>query len=58
MKTDILPLVSVIIPCYNEEKYIGECFDTLIANDYPKDRLEAFVVDGMSDDATRKIIKK
>jgi len=35
-----LPLVSVIIPCRNEEKFIGECLDSLIANDYPKDKME------------------
>jgi cellulose synthase/poly-beta-1,6-N-acetylglucosamine synthase-like glycosyltransferase len=48
--------VSVIIPCRNEEKFIGKCFDSIIAQDYPKDRLEILVVDGMSDDGTRKII--
>lgn len=52
------PLVSIIIPCRNEEKFIGACLDSIIANDYPKDRLEVMVVDGMSEDTTRAIVEK
>jgi len=50
--------VSIIIPCRNEEKFIGECLDSIIANDYPKDKLEILVVDGLSEDRTREIIKR
>lgn len=49
--------VSVIIPCRNEEKFIGMCLDSVIVNDYPKDRFEVLVVDGMSKDGTREIAK-
>ncbi len=52
-----LPLVSVIIPCRNEEKYICQCLDSIIANDYPKDKIEVLIVDGMSEDGTRKVLK-
>ena len=55
---DNLPYVSVIIPCRNEEKFIGRCMDSIIANDYPKDRLEILIVDGMSEDGTRDILRK
>jgi glycosyltransferase involved in cell wall biosynthesis len=51
-------LVSVIIPCYNEEKFIGSCLNSIIANDYPKNNLEILVIDGMSKDKTRKILKE
>lgn len=51
------PFVSIIIPCRNEEKFIGECLDSIIANDYPKDRLEVFIVDGMSEDETKRIVE-
>jgi len=51
------PFVSIIIPCRNEEKFIGKCLDSIIANDYPKDRLEVFVVDGRSEDSTRQILQ-
>ena len=50
--------ISIIIPCYNEEKHIGKCLDSLIDNNYPKDLMEIFVIDGMSEDSTREIVKK
>ena len=50
--------VSIIIPCRNEEKYIGRCLDSIIAQYYPKEKLEILVIDGMSEDGTRKIVKK
>ena len=51
-------VVSIVIPCRNEEKYIGRCLDSVIEQDYPKDKMEILVVDGMSEDRTRKIINK
>ena len=50
-------LVSVIVPCLNEEQHIAKCLDSIIANDYPKEQLEVLVVDGGSSDKTRDIIK-
>jgi len=50
-------LVSIIIPCRNEEKYIGRCLDSIIAQNYPKEKSEVLVIDGMSEDRTREIIK-
>lgn len=54
----VCPLVSVVVPCRNEEGYIRSCLDSLVANDYIKDRLEILVVDGMSTDHTRTIIEE
>ncbi len=51
-------MISVICPIYNEEKYIDQCIQSIIAQDYPKDDLEVFFVDGMSTDRTREIIKR
>lgn len=48
--------VSILLPCRNEEKLIAKCLDSIIAQDYPKDKLEVLVVDGMSEDKTREII--
>lgn len=53
-----LPLVSIIMPCRNEERFIGQCLDSIIAQDYPKDRLEVWIGDGISEDRTREIIEK
>jgi len=54
----MLSFVSIIIPCRNEEKYIGKCLDSILGQDYPKESLEILVVDGMSEDKTREIIKE
>lgn len=50
-------LVSVVIPCRNEEKYIAQCIDSIIESDYPKEKIEIIIVDGMSNDHTIAIIK-
>jgi len=50
-------MVTVIVPCRNEEKFIAKCLGSIVANDYPKDRLEVFVVDGRSEDSTRQILQ-
>lgn len=52
-----LSSVSIIIPCRNEEKFIGKCLDSILEQDYSKEHLEILVVDGMSNDRTRSIIK-
>lgn len=55
---DEWPFVSVLLACRNEQRYIARCLDSILANDYPNDRLEILVMDGMSTDSTRGIIKK
>lgn len=50
--------VSIIIPCRNEEKFIGRCLDSIVKQNYPKENLEVLVVDGMSEDKTKEIIKE
>ena len=50
--------LSIIIPCRNEEKFIGECLNSLLLQDYPKERMEILIIDGMSEDKTREIVEK
>jgi glycosyltransferase involved in cell wall biosynthesis len=52
-----LKKISVIIPCRNEEKYIADCLDSVINNDYPKDYMTVILIDGMSTDTTQSIIQ-
>lgn len=52
-----VPKVSVIVPCRNEGAFIGRCLDSVLANDYPPERLEILVVDGMSTDGSREILR-
>ena len=49
-------MVSVICPIYNEEKYIAQCIESVLVQDYPQADLEILFVDGMSNDRTREII--
>jgi glycosyltransferase involved in cell wall biosynthesis len=46
------PLVSVIIPCYNEEDTIVQVLQALADQTYPLSHLEVLVVDGLSTDRT------
>lgn len=48
------PLVSVIIPMYNAEKFIGECIDSVRRQEYRN--WEMFVVDDCSSDKSRDIV--
>jgi glycosyltransferase involved in cell wall biosynthesis len=50
-------VVSVIVPCYNEERYIVKALEQL-ADQYDKQRYEIIVVDGRSDDDTRALVEK
>jgi glycosyltransferase involved in cell wall biosynthesis len=50
--------VSVVIPCFNEEKHIQACLISLVENGYAHDKLELLVVDGESSDDTRDIVNK
>jgi glycosyltransferase involved in cell wall biosynthesis len=49
-------LVSIIIPMRNEEKYIGRCLDSLLANGFPEEQYEILVADGQSEDASRNAV--
>ena len=52
-----LPFVSVVIPCFNEERYIGQVIERLAAQ-YEAGRLEIIVVDGGSTDKTRAVVNE
>ena len=51
-------LVSVIMPVRNEGDFIERAITSVLGNDYPAEKMEIIVVDGMSDDGTREIIEK
>jgi len=53
-----LPLVSIIIPCRNEERYIADCLDSVLNNDYPVDMQEIIIVDGNSEDRSVEIVNE
>ncbi len=51
-------IVSVVMPVYNEEKYIEKCINSLLLQDYPKENMEWIFVDGCSEDRTVELLKK
>lgn len=49
--------ISVVIPIYNEEKYIDSCIQSLLKQKYPQENMEWIFVDGGSDDHTLAILE-
>lgn len=54
----VTPFVSVVMPVRNESEFIEECLQSICRNSYPRESLEILVLDGMSDDDTRRIVKR
>lgn len=50
------PLVSIIIPCFNTEKYIYECVQSVVSQDY--ENIEIIVIDDGSTDSSISILKQ
>jgi glycosyltransferase involved in cell wall biosynthesis len=51
-----MPLVSVVMPLYNHEKFSAECIESVLGQD--SDDFELIIVDDVSTDASRQIIQK
>jgi cellulose synthase/poly-beta-1,6-N-acetylglucosamine synthase-like glycosyltransferase len=49
------PSVTIIVPCYNEEKTILNTLNSLLALVYPKEKLSIIVVDDGSTDKTSEV---
>lgn len=50
--------ISIVMPVYNEERYINNCIDSLLMQDYPQESMEWIFVDGVSTDRTRDLIRE
>ncbi|HEQ98411.1 MAG TPA: glycosyltransferase family 2 protein [candidate division Zixibacteria bacterium] len=51
----MLPFITVVIPVYNEEKYIADTLGQIASQNYPRKRYEVLIIDGMSTDGTLQI---
>ncbi|MHC1591523.1 MAG: glycosyltransferase family 2 protein [Candidatus Helarchaeales archaeon] len=58
MTSKEVPFVSIIVPVRNEKEHIRECLEALLNQDYPADRYEIIIAEGMSEDGTRSIIQQ
>ena len=54
----VLHSVTVIIPARNEELNIAHCLNSILAQDYPKDKLAVIVIDDQSTDNTGLIVRE
>ncbi|MFH1093329.1 MAG: glycosyltransferase family 2 protein [Candidatus Omnitrophota bacterium] len=56
-KKEIFPIVTLLIPAYNEQDVIAQKLENSLGLDYPKDSLEIVVV-SESNDGTNDIVRK
>jgi glycosyltransferase involved in cell wall biosynthesis len=56
LDSDKAPLVSIIVPCYNEQATICVLLEAIYAQTTPRESLEVVIADGMSTDGTREEI--
>lgn len=54
---DYTPSITIVIPCFNEEKYISRTILSCIDQDYPPEKLEIIIVDDGSTDQSVERIK-
>lgn len=52
---NMLPGVSIVMPTLNSTKYLAECLQSILDQDYPRDLIELIIVDAGSTDGTREI---
>ncbi|HOG77804.1 MAG TPA: glycosyltransferase family 2 protein [Anaerolineaceae bacterium] len=52
----MMPKVSVIVPCRNEERTIRLLLEAIMGQSFPQEALEIIIADGMSTDSTRAVI--
>jgi|LGOV01.1.fsa_nt_gb glycosyltransferase involved in cell wall biosynthesis len=50
------PFITVVMPVRNESHFIKSTIEQVLHQDYPQDRYEIIVADGMSDDGTQEIV--
>lgn len=51
-------LVSVIVPCYNEERTIYQLLEAVRQQTFPREQMEVILADGMSVDRTRSEVER
>ena len=52
------PTATIVVPCFNEEESVFGTVESLLALDYPKDKLKIMIVDDGSTDNTWSLIQR
>lgn len=55
---DLLPHVAIFVPCFNEQKTVGNTLRSLLALEYPKAKFEIIAVDDGSTDNTYNVLRE
>ncbi|MDH5782860.1 MAG: glycosyltransferase, partial [Candidatus Bathyarchaeota archaeon] len=53
-----LPSISIVIPTYNSERTLAQCLESIVRQDYTREKIEIIIADGGSKDKTLEIAKK
>ena len=51
-------VVSIVLPCRNEQGYIQACLESALKQDLPEGDFEILFADGMSTDGTREYLQQ
>lgn len=51
-----LPVVTIVVPAYNEERQIRGVIEALLAQDYPADRMQVLILSDASTDRTDEVV--
>ena len=52
------PLISIIVPCYNEQDTVQLLLESVYAQTFPRQQIEVVIADGLSTDQTRHNIER
>lgn len=58
VSSEDLPSISIVIPTYNSERTLAQCLESIVEQDYPREKIEIVIADGGSKDKTLEIAKK
>jgi succinoglycan biosynthesis protein ExoA len=50
------PFITVVMPIRNESDFIAQSLGTVLTQEYPHEKMEVLIADGMSDDDTRAVV--
>ena len=56
MKEDVL--VSFVVPCYNVEKYVQQCLDSIYACDLSEEQFEIICINDCSPDNVQEVLER
>jgi len=51
------PSISIVVPAYNEQTQIGGAIEALLAQNYPRDKMQILILSDASSDATDRIVR-